>query len=63
MICGLEVDDATVLRVWVLAVQRSKNGRDGQVVKAAPEVTVRLIVRVSGSGSLEWSLGSVNMDG
>ena len=62
-ICGLEVGDAAVHRVWVLAVQRSMNGRDGWVVKAALEVTVGLIVEVSGSGSLDWSLGSVNVDG
>jgi hypothetical protein len=63
MICGLEVGDATVLRVWVLVAQRSANGRDSRVVKAAPAVTVGLIVGVSGSGSLDWSLGSVNVDG
>ena len=62
-ICGLEVVDAVVLWVWVLAVQRSENGRVGRVVKAAPEVTVGLIVGVSGSGSLDWLLGSVNVDG
>ena len=52
-----------MLRVWVLAIQRSENGRDGRVMKAASEVIVGLIVGVSGSGSLDWSLGSVNVDG
>jgi hypothetical protein len=51
-----------VLRVWVLAFQRLANGRDSLVVKAAPTVTVGLIVGVSRSGRLDWSLGSVNVD-
>jgi hypothetical protein len=63
LICGLEVGDATVLQVWVLAIQRSANGKDSRVVKVDPAVTVGLIVGVSGSGSLDWSLGSVNVDG
>jgi hypothetical protein len=62
-IYGPEVGDAAVLRVWALAVQRSANGKDGRVVKAAPTVTVGLIVGVFGSDSLDWSLGLVNVDG
>ena len=62
-ICELEVGDATVLQVWVLAFQRSENGRDSRVVKSASEVIVWLIIGVSGSGSLDWSLGSMNVDG
>ena len=53
MICELEVGDAAVLLVWVLAAQGSENGRDGRVVKVASEVTVGLIVGVSVSGSLD----------
>ena len=52
-----------VLRVWVLAIQRSENDRDSQVVKATLEVTVGLIVGVFDSGNLDWLLGSMNMDG
>jgi len=55
--------DAVVLRVWASAVQRLANGSGGLVMKAAPAVTVGLITGVSGSGGLDWSLGSVNVDG
>jgi hypothetical protein len=63
LICGLEVGYATVLQVWVLAVKRSTNDKDGRVVKATSAMTVGLIVGVSGNGSLDWSLGLVNVDG
>jgi hypothetical protein len=52
-----------VLQVWALAVQRLANGKDSQVMKVAPAVTIGLIVGVTYSGSLDWSLGSVNVDG
>ena len=49
--------DAMVLQVWALAVQRSVNGKDGRVVKAASAVTVGLIIGVSDSGSWTGCLG------
>jgi hypothetical protein len=63
LICRLEVGYAAVLQVWVLDVQRSTNDKDGLVMKATSAMTVGLIVGVSGSGSLDWSLGLVNVDG
>ena len=51
-----------MLRVWALAVQRLVNGKDDRVVKATLIVTIGLIVGIFDNGSLDWSLGSVNVD-